>query len=290
MAFRITSQNDSALPIHHHEDLDFSFHTINSEFRWSHKEHSHKGYCEIVTCRKGHLNHRINDQDINHRTQTIIFIREHDKHSISGDNFVFTNIMFGMSWLKRIEHLLDRPGLIDKIMEPPTLPNISLKGNNWKRYESLLEKFTSEPSREYARILLSEYLIFTFGEYLKTVLKKKQYDKNIPDWLMNTLHWAHENRHNNLIVDDLIEHSHRCHEHVSRSFRKYMGMTPSTWLKHEQVEYAAELLSKTNFPVLQICFKAGFENPSYFHQCFKEHFKTTPGAYRKAHNYRQIMS
>ncbi|MHC4872311.1 MAG: AraC family transcriptional regulator [Planctomycetota bacterium] len=260
-----------------------SFHTVSSDYRWSYGEHTHSEYCEIVTCRKGSFKHTLNGKVTEHKAGTIVFIREKDIHSIEGGSFVFSNVMFNLLWFKRLEQFLDRPGFLDELLNAPDPPSVSLKADQWKRYLGVLNRLMKQFDNELSHILFAEYFLLAFGELLQTSLADREYGEDMPDWLSETIHWASRNRDRQIKLFDLIDRSHKCHEHLSRSFKKYLGMSPSSWLKQEQLLRAAELLAVTNYPILQVCYRAGFENPSYFHQRFKKHYKVTPANYRKKH-------
>ncbi|MGF1450458.1 MAG: helix-turn-helix domain-containing protein [Opitutales bacterium] len=74
----------------------------------------------------------------------------------------------------------------------------------------------------------------------------------------------------------------RSRKHIARSFRTYLGLTPTEWLLRERIQRACLLLSTTGLSVLEIALDCGFESPSYFHKCFQEQMHTTPLKYRKS--------
>ena len=53
------------------------------------------------------------------------------------------------------------------------------------------------------------------------------------------------------------------------------------YLNNQRLHRAAELLIYSNLSLLDICFKVGFDNPSYFHRLFKQFHGTTPSGYRR---------
>lgn len=72
-------------------------------------------------------------------------------------------------------------------------------------------------------------------------------------------------------------------EHVSRLFRKYLNITVLEYIMECRVRYSCQLL-KTDAPIVDICFQAGFNSISSFNTAFKRVTGITPSAYRKAND------
>lgn len=68
--------------------------------------------------------------------------------------------------------------------------------------------------------------------------------------------------------------------HISRLIKQHTGHTFKNLLQTKRLNQAAFLLTTTKLPVEQIILLAGYDNTSYFHRIFKEHFHMTPKAYR----------
>jgi AraC family cel operon transcriptional repressor len=73
----------------------------------------------------------------------------------------------------------------------------------------------------------------------------------------------------------------RSHEHVSRSFRKYLSLSPTEWLTQERLRYACRLLETTQRSITDVAMDCGFESQSYFHQRFKAARGMTPLQFRR---------
>lgn len=69
--------------------------------------------------------------------------------------------------------------------------------------------------------------------------------------------------------------------HMSRSsfYRKMKGvldLTPNEYLRLERLKLAAQLLKDGRDRVNEICYKVGFNSPSYFSRCFQKQFGVLP--------------
>lgn len=68
--------------------------------------------------------------------------------------------------------------------------------------------------------------------------------------------------------------------YISKLIKKHAGHTFKTLLQIKRLNQAAFLLTTTRLPVENIITLVGYDNTSYFHRIFKEHFHMTPRTYR----------
>lgn len=69
--------------------------------------------------------------------------------------------------------------------------------------------------------------------------------------------------------------------YISKLIKKHSGETFKSLLQIKRLNQAAYLLQNTQLPVEDIISIVGYENTSYFHRRFKEHYGMTPKAYRQ---------
>lgn len=74
----------------------------------------------------------------------------------------------------------------------------------------------------------------------------------------------------------------RAHPHVSRTMRKFMGLTPSDYVNTQRMDYAARKLTGTSDPLTEIAADCGLANLSHFHKLFLATHGETPQRYRRA--------
>lgn len=68
--------------------------------------------------------------------------------------------------------------------------------------------------------------------------------------------------------------------YLSNLFRKETGMTVTTYVNQKRMEYAAWLLSSTQFPISTIAQHCGILDDNYFTKLFKKQYDITPTAFR----------
>ena len=66
-------------------------------------------------------------------------------------------------------------------------------------------------------------------------------------------------------------------------FKQYTGQTLINYLTKLRINYAANLLSYSNYPIIDISYQTGYNSLSHFNHTFKKHTGLTPSEYRKKH-------
>jgi AraC-like DNA-binding protein len=70
--------------------------------------------------------------------------------------------------------------------------------------------------------------------------------------------------------------------HLHRLCQQYFGHSPKVHLTRMRMEYAARLLSATDWPIQQVSEIVGYPNPANFSTRFKTWSEMTPRQYRGA--------
>jgi AraC-like DNA-binding protein len=82
-------------------------------------------------------------------------------------------------------------------------------------------------------------------------------------------------------VADLSEHLAMSRGALYTKIFELTGLPPVEFIRSYKLERAAILLLKSDLPVSQIAYEAGFATPHYFSRSFKEKFNMLPSEYRK---------
>lgn len=70
----------------------------------------------------------------------------------------------------------------------------------------------------------------------------------------------------------------------TRRFRASFGLSPRTWLMHERIRWAADLMAGGSGSMASVASQAGFANPALFSRQFRQVMGTSPGAWAVRHN------
>ena len=102
--------------------------------------------------------------------------------------------------------------------------------------------------------------------------------KSIVDIMVDYIHNHYEENINRNMLAELIRLSP---EYVGKMFKKEMGMGISEYLNNFRIQKAQNLLSTTNYKVIDIALMVGYDNMPYFSSLFKKTVGMSPVEYKK---------
>ena len=74
----------------------------------------------------------------------------------------------------------------------------------------------------------------------------------------------------------------RSREHVCRSFKQWLKMSPGKFVNRQRINYAASLLCYSDKTIKEIAIESGFTRGSYFGRVFKNILGQSPQEYRRS--------
>ena len=85
-----------------------------------------------------------------------------------------------------------------------------------------------------------------------------------------------------LPIEDIIDTSGYSHAQFLRLFKQISNQTFINYVTQLRISHAKLLLSNSpNYSIEDVAIKVGYENTSYFVQCFKKYTGYTPKNYQK---------
>ena len=70
-------------------------------------------------------------------------------------------------------------------------------------------------------------------------------------------------------------------EYLCKTFRKYLGQSPTEFINELRINHAARLLADSDLGISEIAFELKFQSLSRFYHLFKRQYACTPVEYRK---------
>lgn len=247
--------------------------------------HCHGQY-EFIIALTDNIVHKINGVTQILSEGTLLFIRPDDEHefiSLPDKKQEFICFSYTKEAFSRFLTYMDLSGFPkDKLLSSPLPPMCRLskyeKEHLYIKIQDLNYVCFEDKDRINTKFRLLLCDIFSHFCYDNT---ENYSDIFIPDWLERTCAKMKMRENFSLGLPKMIELSEKTPEHLSRSVKKYFGVTPSEYINNIRLSFAANQLLTTSNSVLDICLDCGFENTVYFHKKFKEKFGETPLQFRK---------
>jgi AraC-like DNA-binding protein len=89
--------------------------------------------------------------------------------------------------------------------------------------------------------------------------------------------------HENLDITTLASHVGLSAYHFSRVFKASVGMPPHRYLLEQRIRKAAELIERSEQPLLSIALNVGFADQAHFSRSFHALVGLSPSQFRRAH-------
>ena len=238
--------------------------------------HSHRGFHELLIVEQGQLRHRINGKSQTICEGTLLLVREADCHELLGGDCLILNLPFTVDWLERLEALFHAPGLSAALLDGDP-PQVCLTQARWQVARDTLHVMLKHADDMGCRSLFASLFLGLFADYLQPQVKP---ETSSPAWLNRLLADASCSE---LSVRELAARAGCTPEHLARTFRRYLHLSPKEYLNRRRMEDATNLLRHTNLRVKEIALRSGFASESYFCKQFLKQIGMQPGAYRRNH-------
>jgi len=261
---------------------DAILHSIIYDINYKVSLHNHS-YYEVFLLFLGEMYHEVNGELQDIPCYSVIFIRPEDRHRYYQKGSVSCGLI--RLWLTpqifdSLTYFLGNSLGLNRLLAEKLPPVLSITEVDMQGFLDRFEAiFSLSPLEETKRIsslklILLEIVLLLLG-YIEKV--KKEF---LPPWLEQLCNEMSLKCNFTLGIDRLFQLSHVSREHLSRSFKKYLAITPTEYIKRLRLNYAANQLANTNMKIVDICFDSGFGNMSYFYDCFTKSYGLTPNSYR----------
>jgi AraC family transcriptional regulator, dual regulator of chb operon len=240
--------------------------------------HDHD-FFECFWIASGWCTHYINGATERVETGTMMFIRPPDWHAFQnadGPPCQMVNVAFSA---ETAAHLRDRyaSDLEGRFFwTNDRRPASYLLDSAQMRDLSVLEQGLDRGTRSLARI--ESFLLTLMADFLATT---PDTPAEAPDWLVRAFEAFADPAALRGGVPALVDLTGRSHEHVSRTFRRLFGQTPSAYVNALRMNLAARQLAGSDTPIMEVALDCGVEDLSHFYRLFRETHGTSPMRYRR---------
>lgn len=107
---------------------------------------------------------------------------------------------------------------------------------------------------------------------------------DLPPMIVNLIAYIDQYLADDLSLTTISEKLHLSPSYVSRSFKKFMGITLQDYITSKRIEKACEQL-KEGASVQEAAHASGYENYAHFIRSFKKNIGLSPGKFQKSHKF-----
>jgi AraC family cel operon transcriptional repressor len=249
--------------------------------------HTHDFY-EIFYVMEGKAIHEVNGETLVLTKGALIFIRPSDTHQykfINNHDMEILSIGIENKIVENVCNFIEIDlSEFHKFKSPPM---IKLEGSHcWDMIQKLQLISKKERGIERRRYFMSIFPEIVYHLYYHA---DYQEDTIIPIWFSHMIDEM-ANKDNYLQgLTRMIELANVSQEHLTRGFKRYLGITPTEFINIKRINYGAELLLEGKYSILEICYMCGFNNLSYFYKIFEKYYKYTPKKFLKSHSIDELI-
>lgn len=234
--------------------------------------HTHD-YFEILLVVNGLFLHQVNYKEFIHKSCSIIFLRPEDNHRIvqyENKDCHLINLTYRKRTFFDLSAYFGQGFDTAEFLKAKFPPCIAIDRVKMQEISTKLELLNTIPESEKlkARVTLRQILSELFYNYIFILPEVK--NGNIPEWISSLCMEMKQKDNFSQGIDAMIKISGKTHEHICRSFKKYLDKTPGQFLNEIRLSYAGNLLRSSDKCIDYICFEIGFESLGHFYKLFSK--------------------
>lgn len=242
-------------------------------------------FYEISLITEGAMEVEINGRKDILLSGSILLIRPGDIHSRkAAGTCSYMNLAFPGQVLTEMFRYLDMPKLQQRLQDLSCPLKTEVSSGEALILKARMEKLNLLPAEqtqavcmELRRLILEIMMQYFFPVFMMPP------QLTCPVWLERLVEKMENPEVLSLTLDNLVVLCGCTKEHLCRSFRRYLGVSPTAYLNAKRLNYAANLLAHSDQKVIDIAYASGFQSLSRFYHAFKKEFRMAPMEYRCRH-------
>ena len=239
----------------------------------------------MIWVREGVLQHELKPGTVLLPAGTLTLVRERDVHGLGAGlegAVEWVNLAFPLRQLRKIGLWeAAATGPVRSLFAAPAPPVVRLAEPQRREADRLVSELLEKQAGAWGGLLFHRTMTWLLAA-LVVAEPLTPAAGEPPDWLARVL--ADLVRDDAGPLPDTRELARRCGRvpaHVSRAFRRHLGVTPTGYLNRLRLDRAARLLLQGHRKVLGACLGAGFRNVAHFYRLFRREYGMTPLAWQK---------
>lgn len=241
-------------------------------------------YYEIFLLLDGEVTHLVNGEKLPLHKGALVFIRPDDVHDYvlrQGKKCSMLNITFTAKTAEELFTYLGDGFPSERLLTAKLPPEVRLSDSELEYIFSYMTNIRTIDEADHGRFKTSLrillFRIFTrfFADFTE------QSAPVMPEWLSELCEEMHKNGNFTYGIPRMLELTDKSREHLSRSIKKYMGVTLSEFINDLRLRFIANMLKNSNHDIAEVIFESGFGNISWAAELFKKRYGMTMSEYRK---------
>ncbi|MBE6728633.1 MAG: helix-turn-helix domain-containing protein [Ruminococcaceae bacterium] len=241
-------------------------------------------YFEIFLILDGSVMHIVNGAEIRLGKGSLVLIRPDDCHNYRLDNekqFSMLNITFTADTANSLFLYLDNGFPKENLLNSSLPPEAHLDSFEFERVCKRMNVIRAADPKDLAGIKTS-LRIFLFDIFVRYFSDEISTYEKIPLWLEEMCSKVKKNCRFSLGSEYFFSLSNKSREHISRTMKKYTGMTVTEYINTLRLNYIANMLRNSNHSISDIIYDSGFNNISWASELFKGKYGVTMRDYRQS--------
>lgn len=246
--------------------------------------HNHN-YFEYFIITSGNIMHDVNGKSTELKAGDLVFIRPSDCHKYSvdnGQNFKMINVSFRTHLFDKMVEYFGNADIFDNLLNSEFPPIIHLAPSQISDIKKKHQLLNTSRNREALSALLKKLIIDVFSYYITEYIIET--DNSTEQWLQYILVQMNTPENIEEGLPALIRLSNFSHGHLCRIMKSQFGVTPTQYITDLRLQYAANLLTTSDYDILSISVRLGFSSLSHFITIFKSKYGLSPSKYRSAYS------
>lgn len=245
-------------------------------------EHTHD-YYELTVVQRGSCMHYVNGMEIPIQVGDFCLIRPSDTHYYAcfASQFSLINVIVPTDVMSSMFDFLGDGFEPDRLLSTAAPPLTHLSMQN---FVSICESFRSlimyhDLLGAKADAFFHMTLINMITTYFPITLVHNR--TKVPLWMQFMV--QEMSKQNNYVegITAMPLISGKSPEHICRSCKKYLGISPTQLVNHLRLNEAAHLLLESEMSIIDIAIEVGFDTLSHFYHSFASLYQTTPKQFRE---------
>ncbi len=241
-------------------------------------------YYEIFLLLEGRAEHFVNGARVPLTKGALVFIRPNDTHDYLPQDkkpFSMLNITFTRETCDELFAYLGDGFCAERLKSAQLPPEVQLSESSFDYILGQMTNIRTIDATDACR-LQTAFRILLFRIFTRFFADYTEDDTHgMPLWL--SLLCAEMRKNGNFThgIERMLSLTDKSREHVSRSIKKYMGLTLSEFINDLRLKFIANMLKNSNHDIADIIFESGFGNISWAAELFRKKYGTTMSNYRK---------